>query len=91
MTNDLDKLIEDDQNLLKIQLSGLRLKLMLKGLQERLKKMPVAPVTSNDIHQTCIEHAKAFSDSTMESFQASFDKLLNDGPEEAFKHVSNQL
>lgn len=35
-----------------------------------------------------MEHAKAFSDSTMEAFQQSFDKILIEGPEEAFKNVN---
>lgn len=87
MSSDLEKLIDDDENLLKVQLNQLKLKVSLKALQERLKKMPATPSSSNDIHQMCIEHARAFSESTMDSFQSAFEKLLADGPDEAFKYV----
>ena len=87
LSKDLKCLIDDDQNLLNIQLTQLKLKQTLKILQERLKKQPQVPVVSNEIHQTCIEHARAFNESTMESFQASFEKLLTDGPDEAFKYA----
>ena len=66
----------------------MKLKLALKNLQERLKKMSSTPASSNDVHQMCIEHARAFMESTLESFQSVFDRLLTDGVEEAFKYVS---
>ena len=49
--------------------------------------MPSTPASSNDTHQTCIEHARAFMESTLESFQSAFEKLLSDGVDEAFKYV----
>jgi hypothetical protein len=92
LANDLDKLIKEDQELIVQQMSQVKLKQMLKKLIDKQKLINIINPSMNDNQQTINEHAKAFSDLTMEVFQKYIDQLLTSEPELVLQQIiDNQL
>ena len=104
----MTRILSIDQEKLDQQFNTYRLKYILRELTEKLKKSNQLIANSNyqqsngdQNHQTCLEHAKAFMDSTLDALSASFDLILqtNDsksdipieyGAELALKNVSRE-
>jgi TolA-binding protein len=86
LDEDLEQLLIEDNEILENQLNQIKLKYILRECVEKLKKSNSEITilsqnnsgtnTTNENNQTCIEHAKAFADSTFETFVASYDKIL---------------
>ncbi len=78
---DLAKLLAGDQDNLNNQIANIRLKQLYRECVETLRRsnqqIAEANLTapnpiSEQNNQTCIEHAKTFKESTLDSFKASF-------------------
>ncbi len=107
--------MKDDQDYLETQLQNLKLKQILKSIQEKQRKIGITSLSKwcvceiklkkisdfiyyyvcfkgiNENHQTCLEHARTFQDVTLDALQASLDKILESGVEDALQHVINNL
>jgi hypothetical protein len=84
--DDLQKLLAEDQEVLEGQVSRVKLRLLLRDSAERVKKSSLQLANLNDSaaavtynfdqsNQTCMEHAKAFSDTTLHALASSYDQL----------------
>lgn len=87
LPNDLDKLIKEDQELIVQQMSQVKLKQILRKLLDKQKLINIINSNMNDNQQTINEHAKAFSDLTMEVFQKYMDQVIINEPENVLQQI----